>query len=185
MYTVCIYKHDHSLLFPRVAESLSTKSTNSYLQLPLGAPTLCSLAKPTGTESPPVSPEATSAKPDVPQARILMRGKPSFDSLQSYNVVSLISHPREIDPRIRKKEKLNLSACPSSWLHVPLICRALKALLAQGLGSCDTSSGKEQGMNLTETDLPTVLNRRSNIYGRYGLLPTAPGQGGCRTIRDG
>ena len=76
---------------------------NSYLQLPLGAPTLCSLAKPTGTESPPVSPEATSAKPDVPQARILMRGKPSFDSLQSRNVVSLISHPREIEPRIRKK----------------------------------------------------------------------------------
>ena len=66
-----IYKHDLSLLFPRVAESLSTKATNSCLQLPLGAPTLCSLAKPTGTESPPVSPEATSAKPDVPQARIL------------------------------------------------------------------------------------------------------------------
>ena len=117
MDIIRIFKHDHSLLFPRVAESLSTKSTNSYLQLPLGAPTLCSLAKPTGTESPPVSPEATSAKPDVPQARILMRGKPSFDSLQSYNVVSLISHPREIEPRIRKKEKLNLSACPSSWLH--------------------------------------------------------------------
>ena len=102
-YTIYIYKHDHSLLVPRVAESLSTKARNSYLQLPLGAPTLCSLAKPTGTESPPVSPEATSAKPDVPQARILMRGKPSFDSLQSRNVVSLISHPREIEPRIRKK----------------------------------------------------------------------------------
>ena len=52
-----------------------------------------------------------------PRLGYFKRGKPPSDSLQSCNVVSLISQPREIDPRHQKKEKLNLSACPSSWLH--------------------------------------------------------------------
>ena len=39
-----------------------------------------------------------------PRLGYFKRGKPPSDSLQSCNVVSLISHPREIDPRHRKKK---------------------------------------------------------------------------------
>ena len=54
------------LIFPRVAECLSRIQQGYTSYGPLGAPTLCSLAKPTGTESPPVPPRAASAKPDAP-----------------------------------------------------------------------------------------------------------------------
>ena len=72
IYVSSVYINTTSVYFSHALQKVGLIiATNSYLQFPLGAPTLCSLAKPTGTESPPVSPEATSAKPDAPQARIL------------------------------------------------------------------------------------------------------------------
>ena len=64
---ICSYIQKRpQLVFPRVAEILSKLEIVIPIVEPLGAPTLSPLAKPTGTESPPVPPRAASAKPDAP-----------------------------------------------------------------------------------------------------------------------
>ena len=115
-----IYKHDLSLFFPRVAESLSKLET-SHTYRNLSGPRL-SVPSPNRQElrAPLYLLGPHQPNPMPPRLRYFQRGKPTPDSLQSLTGGFVdFSTPRNSLARLknRKSETFRLAFPGSPWLH--------------------------------------------------------------------